>query len=153
MDPLSGYLVDGDIPLGFCHSLSNRGREQLFQEIIDRLEQEQIQPILCREPPSFLSPGEHPLKTNTASTIAKRCSVRSRANRGSLPCARARTSARRNSPAKATATTTVPRLRLVTISPHRGEPPPHAPARRSLGRFGCLPRGRSRLPSFPSPPL
>ena len=37
------------------------GREQLFQEVVDRLEQDHIKPILRRVPPAPFSPGEHPL--------------------------------------------------------------------------------------------
>jgi hypothetical protein len=34
----------------------------LPQEIIDRLEQDHIQPLLCREPSALFSPSEHPLE-------------------------------------------------------------------------------------------
>jgi hypothetical protein len=89
----------------------------LFQEIIDRLEQDHIQPILCHEPPSFFSPSEHPLEDEHREHDPEKmfgCSVRSRVSRGSLPCARVRTSARTNSATRAAATTTVPGLRLMT---------------------------------------
>jgi hypothetical protein len=60
MNPLADYFVDGCFLVGFYPFSRNRCREQLFEEIIDGLEEDQIQPILCREPLARFSPGEHP---------------------------------------------------------------------------------------------
>jgi hypothetical protein len=62
MNPLSGYLIDGSLLVDSRPFSRNRSRKQAFQEIIDRLEQDQIQPILCREPLARFSPGQHPLE-------------------------------------------------------------------------------------------
>jgi hypothetical protein len=62
MNPLADYFVDGCFLVGLYPFSRNRSREQLFEEIIDGLEEDQIQPILCREPLARFSPGEHPLE-------------------------------------------------------------------------------------------
>jgi hypothetical protein len=62
MDSLAGYLVDGNFTVCLLSFPGNRGRKQLSQEIIDRLEQDHIQPLLCREPSALLSPSEYPLE-------------------------------------------------------------------------------------------
>jgi hypothetical protein len=62
MNPLSGYLIDVSFLIGSHPFSRNRSRKQAFQEIIDRLEQDQIQPILCREPLARFSPREHPFE-------------------------------------------------------------------------------------------
>src|SRR5918995_4843753 len=59
MDPLAGYLVDGDFLVGLYSVSGNGGGEQLFQEVVDRLQQDHVQPIFCHGPPAVFSPGEY----------------------------------------------------------------------------------------------
>jgi hypothetical protein len=46
--PLSCHPVDGGLLVDLFLSSGYRGRKQFFEEIVDRLEQDQIQPVLCR---------------------------------------------------------------------------------------------------------
>jgi hypothetical protein len=57
MDPLAGYFVDGYFLIDPFSG--NHGRKQNLQEIVDRLEQDHVQPVLCHAPPASFSPGEH----------------------------------------------------------------------------------------------
>ncbi len=54
------YLVNGHFLVGLYPFFRNRRREELFQEIIDRLEQDNMEPTLRHEPPASFSSGEHP---------------------------------------------------------------------------------------------
>ena len=42
MDPLADYFVDGDFLVSLCPFSGDCGREQLFQEVVDRLEQDHM---------------------------------------------------------------------------------------------------------------
>src|SRR5215210_8234510 len=60
VDPLAGYFVDGDLLVGLPPLSRNRGGEQHFQEVVDSLEQEHMEPTLRHEPAASFSPGDHP---------------------------------------------------------------------------------------------
>src|SRR5215208_3963833 len=114
MNPLSGYLIDGGFLVRSPLFSRHRSRKQAFRRsstVSSRIKYSQsfaASHWRASRQASIRS------KTNTASTIPKRCSVKSSASTGTLPCARARARARRNSATRAVATTTKPKLRRIT---------------------------------------